>query len=162
MALSLQRRNRLGENVRQIRLFAKYSIPLVWGIVGLVVGCVGAYFVLAFVWTHAIMRPEAVTSGGRPHRDHSLAGHRCFRRLRLPVCFRANAVAHSEIRPFKCRSRRVDKAQGGLAQMKVLVCGECPDSLTTVAQSLNRLLLPADAPGRFHSHAFTGFCLRPT
>jgi hypothetical protein len=61
MALSLQRRNRLGENVRQIRLFAKYSIPLVWGIVGLVVGCVGAYFVLAFVWTHAIMRPEAVT-----------------------------------------------------------------------------------------------------
>jgi hypothetical protein len=61
VALSLQRSNRLGENVRQIRLFAKYSIPLVWGIVGLVVGCVGAYFVLAFVWTHAIMRPEAVT-----------------------------------------------------------------------------------------------------
>jgi hypothetical protein len=24
--------------------------------------------------------------------------------------------------------------------MKVLICGECPDSLTTVAQSLNRLL----------------------
>jgi len=57
MALSLQRRNRLGENVRQIRLFAKYSIPLVWGMVGLVVGCVGAYFVLAFVWTHVIMPP---------------------------------------------------------------------------------------------------------
>jgi hypothetical protein len=47
--------------VRQIRLFAKYSIPLVWGIVGLLVGCVGAYFALAFVWTHVIMRPEAVT-----------------------------------------------------------------------------------------------------
>lgn len=24
--------------------------------------------------------------------------------------------------------------------MKVLICGECPDSLTTVAQNLNRLL----------------------
>lgn len=47
--------------MRQIRLFARYSIPLVWGIVGLVVGCVGTYFALAFVWTHAIMRPEAVT-----------------------------------------------------------------------------------------------------
>jgi len=47
--------------VRQIRLFANYSIPLVWGIVGLVIGCVGAHFALAFVWTHFIMRPEAVT-----------------------------------------------------------------------------------------------------
>ena len=32
--------------MRQIRLFANYSIPLVWGIVGLVVGCVGAHFAL--------------------------------------------------------------------------------------------------------------------
>jgi hypothetical protein len=61
VALSLQRSNRLGETVKQIKLFAKYSIPLVWGIIGLVVGCVGAYFLLAFVWMHVIMRPETVT-----------------------------------------------------------------------------------------------------
>jgi hypothetical protein len=61
VALSLQRGNCLGETVKQIRLFAKYSIPLVWGIVGLVIGCVGAYFALAFIWTHVIMPPENVT-----------------------------------------------------------------------------------------------------
>ena len=47
--------------MKKIRIFATYSIPLVWGIIGLVVGCVGAYFALAFIWTHAIMRPENVT-----------------------------------------------------------------------------------------------------
>jgi hypothetical protein len=47
--------------VKQIKLFAKYSIPLVWGIIGLVVGCVGAYFSLAWIWMHIIMRPENVT-----------------------------------------------------------------------------------------------------
>src|SRR5271155_100130 len=61
VALSLQRSNRLGETVKQIKLFAKYSIPLVWGIVGLIVGCVGAYFSLAYVWMHIIMRPDTVT-----------------------------------------------------------------------------------------------------
>jgi hypothetical protein len=61
VALSLQRGNRLGETVKQIRLFAKYSIPLVWGFVGLVIGCLGAYFALAFIWTHLIMPPENVT-----------------------------------------------------------------------------------------------------
>jgi hypothetical protein len=40
----------MGEIVRQVKIFAKYSIPLLWGMVGLVVGCVGAYFALAFIW----------------------------------------------------------------------------------------------------------------
>lgn len=44
-----------------MKIFTKYSIPLVWGIVGLIVGCVGAYFALAFIWTHVIMPPENVT-----------------------------------------------------------------------------------------------------
>jgi hypothetical protein len=51
----------LGEIVKKVKIFAEYSIPLVWGIVGLVVGCVGAYFGLAFLWMHVIMRPEAIT-----------------------------------------------------------------------------------------------------
>ena len=61
VALSLQRINRLGEIVKKVKIFANYSIPLVWGVVGLIVGCVGAYFGLAFIWMHAIMRPEDVT-----------------------------------------------------------------------------------------------------
>ena len=51
----------MGEIVRQVKIFAKYSIPLLWGMVGLVVGCVGAYFALAFIWTHVMMPPENVT-----------------------------------------------------------------------------------------------------
>ena len=47
--------------MEKVKIFARYSIPLVWGIVGLVVGCVGAYFALAFIWTHVIMPPENVT-----------------------------------------------------------------------------------------------------
>ena len=61
VALSLQRNNRLGEIVKKVKIFAKYSIPLVWGVLGLIVGCVGAYFGLAYIWMHAIMRPEDVT-----------------------------------------------------------------------------------------------------
>jgi FtsH-binding integral membrane protein len=61
VALSLQRTNRLGETVKKVKIFANYSIPLVWGVVGLLVGCVGAYFALAYIWMHAIMRPEDVT-----------------------------------------------------------------------------------------------------
>jgi hypothetical protein len=47
--------------VRQVKLFARYSVPLVWGILGLLAGCVATYFGLAFIWTRLIMRPEAVT-----------------------------------------------------------------------------------------------------
>jgi hypothetical protein len=61
VALSLQRSNRLGEIVKKVQIFARYSVPLVWGVVGLVVGCVGAYFGLAFIWMHVIMRPEDIT-----------------------------------------------------------------------------------------------------
>lgn len=61
VASSLQRGHRLGETVRQVKLFARYSVPLVWGILGLVVGCVATYFGLAFTLTRLIMRPDAVT-----------------------------------------------------------------------------------------------------
>ncbi|HEY0701135.1 MAG TPA: hypothetical protein VGD60_00055 [Candidatus Acidoferrales bacterium] len=47
--------------MRQVKLFARYSVPLVWGILGLVVGCVATYFGLAFTLTRLIMRPDAVT-----------------------------------------------------------------------------------------------------
>jgi len=61
VALSLQRSNRLGEIVKTVKIFAKYSIPLVWGIIGLVGGLVGTYFVLAYTWTIFIIRPQDVT-----------------------------------------------------------------------------------------------------
>jgi hypothetical protein len=61
VALSLQRINRFGGTVKTVKIFARYSIPLVWGIVGLIVGCVGAYFTLAFIWMHVIMRPQDIT-----------------------------------------------------------------------------------------------------
>ena len=47
--------------MKKVKIFARYSIPLVWGIVGLLVGCVGAYFGLAFIWMHVIMRPQDIT-----------------------------------------------------------------------------------------------------
>ncbi len=47
--------------MKQIKLFARYSVPLVWGIVGLVAGCLATYFALAFVWTYIILRHVAIT-----------------------------------------------------------------------------------------------------
>jgi len=47
--------------VKKVKIFAEFSVPLVWGIVGLVAGCVGAYFALAFIWTHWMIRPQDVT-----------------------------------------------------------------------------------------------------
>jgi hypothetical protein len=47
--------------VRQVKLFARYSVPLVWGIVGLILGSVITYFALAISLTHVIMRPEDAT-----------------------------------------------------------------------------------------------------
>jgi len=44
-----------------VKLFANYSIPLVWGILGLVAGCVVAYFGFVFVWTRAIIPHQAPT-----------------------------------------------------------------------------------------------------
>jgi hypothetical protein len=61
VALSLQRIDRSGVIVKKVKIFARYSVPLVWGIVGLIVGCVGAYFGLAFIWMHVIMRPQDIT-----------------------------------------------------------------------------------------------------
>jgi hypothetical protein len=61
VALSLQRIDRSGVIVKKVKIFARYSVPLVWGIVGLIVGCIGAYFGLAFIWMHVIMRPQDIT-----------------------------------------------------------------------------------------------------
>jgi hypothetical protein len=61
LPLSLQRIKGLGETMKKVKIFARYSIPLVWGIVGLLAGCVGAYFSLAFIWMHVIMRPQDIT-----------------------------------------------------------------------------------------------------
>jgi len=40
---------------------AKRAIPAVCGLMGLVVGCIAAYFVLAFLWTRLIVSPADAT-----------------------------------------------------------------------------------------------------
>jgi hypothetical protein len=47
--------------MQKIKLFANYSIPVVWGIVGLVVGCVAVYYPLSTLWEKVIVKPENVT-----------------------------------------------------------------------------------------------------
>jgi hypothetical protein len=47
--------------VKKIKLFANYSIPVVWGVVGLVIGCVAFYLPVAIMWEHVIVKPENVT-----------------------------------------------------------------------------------------------------
>ncbi|MFZ3216607.1 MAG: hypothetical protein WA192_11155 [Candidatus Acidiferrales bacterium] len=47
--------------MKRIKLFANYSIPVVWGVVGLVLGCLGAYFPISTMWEHVIVKPENVT-----------------------------------------------------------------------------------------------------
>jgi hypothetical protein len=47
--------------MQKIKLFANYSIPVIWGVVGLVVGCVAVYYPLAIMWEHVIVKPENVT-----------------------------------------------------------------------------------------------------
>lgn len=50
-----------GGHMQKIKLFANYSIPVVWGIVGLVAGCVAVYYPLSTMWEHVIVKPENVT-----------------------------------------------------------------------------------------------------
>jgi nitrate reductase gamma subunit len=40
---------------------AKRAIPAVCGLIGLLAGCIAAYFVLAFLWTRLIVSPAEVT-----------------------------------------------------------------------------------------------------
>jgi hypothetical protein len=54
-------RGTCGGLMQKIKLFANYSIPVVWGIVGLVVGCVAVYYPLSTMWEHVIVKPENVT-----------------------------------------------------------------------------------------------------
>jgi predicted exporter len=41
---------------------AKRIIPAVYGAIGLVVGCLAAYFILAFLWTRIVVKPADVTA----------------------------------------------------------------------------------------------------
>jgi nitrate reductase gamma subunit len=41
---------------------AKRIIPSVYGAIGLVVGCLVTYFVLAFLWTRIVVKPADVTA----------------------------------------------------------------------------------------------------
>jgi nitrate reductase gamma subunit len=41
---------------------AKRIIPAVYGALGLVVGCLAAYFVLGFLWTRIVVKPVDVTA----------------------------------------------------------------------------------------------------
>jgi hypothetical protein len=47
--------------MQKIKLFANYSIPVVWFVVGLVIGCVAMYLPLSFLWERVIVTPETVT-----------------------------------------------------------------------------------------------------
>jgi hypothetical protein len=50
-----------GEHVQKVKLFANYSIPVVWFVVGLVIGCIAVYYPLSTLWEHIIVKPENVT-----------------------------------------------------------------------------------------------------
>jgi energy-converting hydrogenase Eha subunit A len=50
-----------GAHVQKVKLLANYCIPVVWGVVGLVVGCVAVNYPLSFVWERVIVKPENVT-----------------------------------------------------------------------------------------------------
>jgi hypothetical protein len=47
--------------MQKVKLFANSSIPVVWGVVGLVVGCVAVYPPLSTMWEPVIVKPENVT-----------------------------------------------------------------------------------------------------
>jgi hypothetical protein len=47
--------------MQKIKLFANYSIPVVWLVVGLVIGCVAMYLPLSFLIERVIVTPETVT-----------------------------------------------------------------------------------------------------
>jgi hypothetical protein len=47
--------------MQKIKLFANYSIPVVWFVVGLVIGCVAVYLPLSYKWERVIVTPETVT-----------------------------------------------------------------------------------------------------
>src|SRR5580692_12182705 len=48
-------------HMQKIKLFANYSIPVIWGVVGLVVGCVAFYLPVAIMWERIIVKPENIT-----------------------------------------------------------------------------------------------------
>jgi hypothetical protein len=50
-----------GAQVQKVKLFANYSIPVVWFVVGLVIGCIAVYYPLSTLWEHIIVKPENVT-----------------------------------------------------------------------------------------------------
>jgi hypothetical protein len=47
--------------MQKIKLFANYSIPVVWLVVGLIIDCVAVYYPLSIVWERVIVTPETVT-----------------------------------------------------------------------------------------------------
>jgi|HubBroStandDraft_1064217.scaffolds.fasta_scaffold04400_5 hypothetical protein len=48
-------------HMQKIKLFANYSIPVIWGVAGLVVGCVAFYLPVAIMWERIIVKPENIT-----------------------------------------------------------------------------------------------------
>ncbi|HEY4950544.1 MAG TPA: hypothetical protein VIH88_09445 [Candidatus Acidoferrales bacterium] len=47
--------------VQKVKVFANYRIPVVWGVAGLVVGCIAVNYPLSFMWERVIVKPENVT-----------------------------------------------------------------------------------------------------
>jgi hypothetical protein len=47
--------------MQKIKLFANYGIPVVWFVVGLIIGCAAVYCPLSTLWEHVIVKPENVT-----------------------------------------------------------------------------------------------------
>jgi hypothetical protein len=50
-----------GAHMQKIKLFANYSVPVIWGVVGLVVGCVAFYLPVAIMWERVVVKPENIT-----------------------------------------------------------------------------------------------------
>jgi thiol:disulfide interchange protein len=50
-----------GAHMQKVKLFANYSIPVVWFVIGLVIGCIAVYYPLSTLWEHIIVKPENVT-----------------------------------------------------------------------------------------------------
>jgi hypothetical protein len=48
-------------HMQKIKLFANYSVPVVWFVVGLVIGCVAVDYPLSVLWERVIVTPENVT-----------------------------------------------------------------------------------------------------
>jgi hypothetical protein len=59
--LTILRERTQEAQMQKFKLFANYCIPVAWGVVALVVGCVAVNYLLSLMWERIIVKPENVT-----------------------------------------------------------------------------------------------------